>query len=223
MKLLALGDSFTYGSEMLAPGKNAYPALLAKWNNWELTNLALGGASNDRNIRLLFENIDNGYDIILIGWTYPDRMEISKVNNLGYTDFINTLDLSPNLATKMNLNWALEYYAKHYDRLLNYKKHLTEVLMVQTYLKMREQKYIFCNVTGLQSDLSDYSYNIFTNKLQYLIKQIDSKYYLNWPQEGITEWVYGTPLAPGGHPLELGHQRVAEKINEHIRNFGWVS
>ena len=60
MKLLALGDSFTVGAELKNPSRDCYPALIANENNWQLTNLAIGGASNDKIIRLLFENIDHG-------------------------------------------------------------------------------------------------------------------------------------------------------------------
>ena len=47
--------------------------------------------------------------------------------------------------------------------------------------------------------------------------------WLGWPHEGIVEWMRDCPKGPGGHPLELGHQRIAEKINEHIRHLSWVS
>ena len=47
--------------------------------------------------------------------------------------------------------------------------------------------------------------------------------WLGWPKEGIVEWMGDCPKGPGGHPLELGHQRIAERINEHIRNLGWIS
>lgn len=45
----------------------------------------------------------------------------------------------------------------------------------------------------------------------------------NWVPGSIVEWMGDCPKGPGGHPLELGHQRIAEKINEHIRNLGWLS
>lgn len=45
----------------------------------------------------------------------------------------------------------------------------------------------------------------------------------NWVNGSMVEWMGNCPKGPGGHPLELGHERIAERINEHIRNFGWVS
>ena len=56
-----------------------------------------------------------------------------------------------------------------------------------------------------------------------VVDQIDSTYYIGWPNETMMEWTYGTPQGPGGHFLEQGHQRVADKIYEHIRYLGWVS
>lgn len=45
----------------------------------------------------------------------------------------------------------------------------------------------------------------------------------NWVPGSMVEWMGDCPKGPGGHPLELGHQRIAEHINEHIRNLGWLS
>ena len=47
--------------------------------------------------------------------------------------------------------------------------------------------------------------------------------WLGWPNEGLVEWMGDCPKGPGGHPMELGHRRIAGVINEHIRNLGWVS
>lgn len=44
-----------------------------------------------------------------------------------------------------------------------------------------------------------------------------------WIEGSMVEWMGDCPKGPGGHPLELGHQRIAEHINEHIRNIGWIS
>lgn len=45
----------------------------------------------------------------------------------------------------------------------------------------------------------------------------------NWVDGQMVEWIGDCPKGAGGHPLELGHQRIAKHINEHIRNIGWLS
>ena len=45
----------------------------------------------------------------------------------------------------------------------------------------------------------------------------------NWVPGSMVEWMGDCPKGPGGHPLEVGQQRIAERINEHIRNFSWLS
>jgi hypothetical protein len=45
----------------------------------------------------------------------------------------------------------------------------------------------------------------------------------NWAVGSMVEWIGDCLKGPGGHPLELGHRRIADKINEHIRNLGWIS
>jgi hypothetical protein len=49
-----------------------------------------------------------------------------------------------------------------------------------------------------------------------LIDRVDPATYVGWPLSGSTEWTFGTPHGPGGHPLEQGHEIIAEKIYEHI-------
>jgi hypothetical protein len=56
-----------------------------------------------------------------------------------------------------------------------------------------------------------------------LVNQIDSIYYLGWPNETMMEWTYGCSKGPGDHFLEQGHEVVANKIYEHIRHLGWIS
>jgi len=45
----------------------------------------------------------------------------------------------------------------------------------------------------------------------------------NWMDGSIVEWMGDCPKGKNGHPLELGHQRIASKINEHLRNISWIS
>jgi len=214
MKVLTVGCSFTAGEELPDPATQAWPALLAVTNNWSVTNLGKGGGSNDRNIRIVFEEV-NRYDLIVVAWTQPDRFEVPYDNDL--------LDINVNTARKRNIKWVDEYYSLHYDRLYSYKKWFRQIIMLQSYLKQLEKPYIFCSTFGMWSDLRQELYDEYSVKLVDLIMQVDPRYYVEWPRWGMIDWQGDCPKGPGGHPLELGHKRIAEKINEHIRNLGWLS
>jgi hypothetical protein len=214
-KVLTLGCSFTYGEELDNKGTKAWPYLLAKTNNWIAINQGKGGGSNDRNVRLAFDAIDQKYDLIIVAWTVNSRFEVLHNNQF--------IDISPIYAEKIKLDWAEEYYKLHYDRLYFYKKWLMQVIMMQSYFKQCNQRYLFCNTFGMWSDLREEHFDSYMTQLNNLIVQVDGNNYVDWPRYGMTDWMGDCPKGPGGHPLELGHQRIAERINEHIRNLGWIS
>ena len=79
-------------------------------------------------------------------------------------------------------------------------KFCTQVLLLDSFLRDRNIPYIFVRTFDVP--------NINVG---------------NWVPGSIVEWMGDCPKGPGGHPLELGHQRIADKINEHIRSLGWLS
>lgn len=79
-------------------------------------------------------------------------------------------------------------------------KFLTQVVLLDSYLRQRNIPYLFVRT--------------------FDVPEVD---FGAWAKGQIVEWMADCPKGPGGHPLELGHQRIAERINEHIRNLGWVS
>ena len=214
MNILTVGCSFTYGSELTNPAISAWPYLLGQQNNWKVNNQGQGGGSNDRSIRVCFEEVPNKYDLIIVAWTIHDRIEVPSGSGL--------LNVTLGYSEKHNLSWATEYFTKHYDRLYSYQRWLRQVIMLQSYFKQINQQYLFLSTFGIWSDLREAHYDEYMLKLQYLVDQVDSTYYIDWPKWGIVDWQGDCPKGPGGHPLELGHQRIAEKINEHIRNIGWL-
>jgi hypothetical protein len=215
MKLLTVGCSFTIGEELAHPESDSWPVLISRINSWELNNLGKSGGSNDRNIRIIFEEIDKGYDLIIVAWTVPDRFEVPLDGKF--------IDINANSGRKLNMHWTTEYYTHHYDRLYSYTKWLRNVILLQSYLKNKNQKYIFVSTFGMWSDLQIDAYQEYSEKLDYLIKQVDKKFYVDWPHWGMTDWMGDCTKGPGGHPLEDGHNRIAVRINEHIRNLGWIS
>ena len=214
-RVLTVGCSFTFGEELADPKTSAWPHLLGQANAWEINNQGQSGGSNDRNVRVCFEEVSNKYDLIIVAWTVHERIEVPSARGL--------LNLGLRYAEKANLLWAQEYFAKHYDRMYNYQRWLRQVIMLQSYFKQINQPYLFLSTFGMWSDLRLAHYDEYMKKLQYLVDQVDSTYYVDWPKWGMVDWQGDCPRGPGGHPLELGHERIAERINEHIRHLGWLS
>ena len=61
---------------------------------------------------------------------------------------------------------------------------------------------------------------IYTTKKD-LIKQIDTTYFVGWPDLSMQEWTWGCDQGPNGHFLQTGHIRVAEKVYEHMEKVQW--
>ena len=80
------------------------------------------------------------------------------------------------------------------------KKFYTQVELLDTYLTSKSIPYVFIRTFDVPNiDVGD------------------------WIPGSIVEWMGDCPKGPGGHPLELGHQRIAEHVKEYIGNLGWLS
>jgi lysophospholipase L1-like esterase len=209
MKLLAVGDSFTYGEE-LSDLNNAWPYLLGNKLGHTADNLAKPGSGNTRMVRHAVEQINN-YDLIIIAWSHFARTELADEN--GFYDLWPGCSALPHKEFSPWRSDAINYYSKHHNDQYLYNQYLINIVLTQQYLKFNNKKYIMLNAFG----------NNNYRKNNTVVDQIDSTYYIGWPNETMMEWTYGTPQGPGGHFLEQGHQRVADKIYEHIRYLGWVS
>ena len=75
MKIYANGCSFTYGDELTDP-YSAWPYRLADRLGWEVHNMGQSGCSNTSIVRRCMEELcANHYDLVVIGWTSPGRIE----------------------------------------------------------------------------------------------------------------------------------------------------
>lgn len=214
-RLLTVGDSFTYGDELADPAKSSWPVIVSNLFDMKLTNLGIPGRGNTRMVRAVVEN-SNQFDAVIIAWSHFDRIEIA--------DEIDVFDIWPgriNVPNKYQYPWRVtvtDYYSRHHDDDYLYRQYLLNVILVQSYLKLNNKPYLMFDVFGNHQDPRRYD-----TKNKDLLNQIDTQYFVGWPNEAMVDWMGDCPVGPRGHPLELGHQRTAEHINEHIRNIGWVS
>jgi len=62
------------------------------------------------------------------------------------------------------------------------------------------------------------SHREYHSQFKKLVDAIDQSMFVDNMFTCVGEWTYGTPQGKNGHPLEQGHEIIAEKIYEHIRN-----
>lgn len=213
MSILTVGCSFTKGEELLAPTQSAWPAVLGKLNNQTVKNLGMGGSSNERIFRLVVEETSQQlYDLVVVQWSEPSRLELWWDQVKGPVN----VNVNSNYIRMDEFKWLETYYKNHYNDVWAHKKWATQIISLQGYLKSIDQPYVMVSLSGLE-------HKTYEADLQRLWDRVDATHYPGWPHEGIYMWQSDCPKGPKGHPLELGHERIAEKINEHIRNISWVS
>ena len=81
MRILTLGDSWTFGSESSDPTRMSWPAQMSAKYNVDVVNLARGGSSNQRAVRIGIEELcrDSRYDWVILALGPASRTEILKL------------------------------------------------------------------------------------------------------------------------------------------------
>lgn len=219
MNLLTLGDSFTYGEE-LDDRTAAWPQLVANTIEYDLINLGEPANSNPGICRQLIDHFSAGIEdkpnLVIVAWSSPGRMEFS--------DITGHFSIWPGYSGRVwqeNCPWRdtlLSYINQYHNDEYIYVKYLQDVILVQSFLQSQGVDYLMLNTVA-----NEYYKNNFGKKYSYYEKLIDTTKFIGWPHYGMAEWTIRCPRGPGGHFLEKGHQQVAEKINEHIRNLGRLS
>ena len=211
MKILALGDSFTYGSD-LEDRTNAWPVVLANKLNAEVTNLGKPGGGNTQIVRNIVERATE-YDLVVVGWSSPGRVEFGTITN--------TFDVWPGWQGRpvdmFQPEFAKLITASHEPKYL-FRKYLTNIILTQNYLKLQNIKYVMSTTQGE----TEYYYKTYKDTHTELLNKIDYTTFIEWPENGMAEWTFGCPKGASSHFLEEGHIKVADKFYEHIRNIGWL-
>jgi hypothetical protein len=229
MMILATGCSHTYGDD-LSNKLDAWPFLLADMMNSAVINLAMSGNSNTMiTDQILSHTSKSNYDLVVIAWTYSDR-----------ETFWTTSDNHP-----VNFNIQLlhslygnHYYFKDFGKLLygywmhelrSLKHWLQQILMIQSWMKARDQHYVMLNSSYnrlqkfLSNDWMDFSFFHKMNDSQIeesrqeitrYVDLIDQSCYYGLIDYAIDDQNFET--GPTGHYLKQGHQDTAERIYRFI-------
>jgi hypothetical protein len=83
---------------------------------------------------------------------------------------------------------------------------------LQNFFKQQKIEYIFASVFDMPGKDQN------NKQIKHLLDYIDKANYIDYPSGNFLEWTRNTELGPGGHPLERGHQLIAKKMYEYIRN-----
>ena len=211
-KILAIGDSFTYGDE-LDDVTNGWAYLLAKKLQCQIINRGVCGSGNIKMVRSLVEEKIDDYDLVVIAWSGFDRIEFADEYGVweSWPGSNKNVFRIPEKTTKFR-GTVIDYINRYHDENYLYQQqYLVQVILAQSYLKYHQKNYIM-----LDAIINHKSPLRFDEKNQSLISKIDTDRFLGWPNESMQEWTQGVPLAPRLHFLEEGHMIVAEKIYDFL-------
>lgn len=225
MKITCIGDSFTLGGELPGAENNepsilAWPSKLSSLLNVEVINRSKSGGANSQIIkRAITAVFDKTSDIIIVAWSNPVRSELVDENGVfPYWPGRNTKLLIDD--ARKDLIKAVTVFETENLYKWAHRRWLRDIILLQNLFKAQNQKYIM--IQSHESQFYNRKWIVESDLHCDLLKCIDTEFLLGWPLEGISEWIGDDPRMPHGHPTELGHQRVAERLNEYIRNIGWL-
>jgi lysophospholipase L1-like esterase len=215
--IYCIGDSFTYGEELSNREQDAYPYVLSRMLETTVTNLGKPATGNYRMVKRTMDIVlTHKPKLIVIGWSDPARQEFADDISIvdlwagrNYRNMQNSSDHRRDLIKYMTAYDVPGYY---------YTKWLRQIILLQSFCQANNVRCVMFNACNAE----DWN-RTYMAKHQDLVEHVDATTFVGWPLSGSTEWCFKTPHGPGGHPLEQGHQIIANKIYEHIGNLGWLS
>ena len=199
-RLITHGCSYTYGEELDDPFTQSWPAMLSKQLGTELVNLAQCAYSNDGIVQdIVTFDLREG-DFVIVCWTHNHRLLFVDDDGWFTTlpNFVADGDFEKNrelittlLLTNISNDWL-------------YERWLTQVILLQTYLKNKNIPFLFFNAFG----------NVLGK--HKLIDSIDKSKFMEWDTFNFCIFSNDYPLCPKLHPNADAHSALADKLIKNI-------
>jgi len=212
-KLIAFGDSFTWGSDMAdqdhnTPSRSTWQALYANANDMDYVCYAKPGCSNQTILRTFFEKADtfNNEDLISVNFTWRDRYDILSSTNPAVWETLRPTGTEDSEYFKM-------YYKHIQSSIWDQIENLKSINLIINYLESTNQQYIITCIDRLIFDDAHHS--------SKLIKKLQSLHFdkITWFNDnGFHAWAtdHNYPISPMWHPLEEAHTAAYEYIKDKI-------
>ena len=139
-KILAIGDSFTYGDE-LDDVTNGWAYLLAKKLQCQIINRGVCGSGNIKMVRSLVEEKIDDYDLVVIAWSGFDRIEFADEYGVweSWPGSNKNVFRIPEKTTKFR-GTEIDYINRYHDENYLYQQqYLVQVILAQSYLKYHQK------------------------------------------------------------------------------------
>ena len=206
--LYTLGCSFTYGEELPDPSTQSWPALLANKLGYTLDNQGQPGRGNSYIVRTAMEQVPQlKPKLVIVAWTSCGRMEFySNTDNAEFDIWAGCSRVWPKRYPERE-ELVKNITVHHSNDQHQYRNWLRSVILLQDFFKLRNINYRFVSAFDNQT-----LNRLYMQKNQVYVDLIDTDKFIGWPFNGMSEWQGDCPRGPNGHPLELGHQRIADAI-----------
>lgn len=236
MKLFFIGCSFTHGDDLQNPASTAWPALVAKDNDF--FNAAVSGGTNDRNVYQTIKHSDQ-YDKFYIAWTFIERFTRYRSDNSCEVNFNPSLTHCLYGSSKEFQDYAKFHYRYWYNELYAFKIWLQQIVLLQRYLENKNKPYVMVNTAHNDIGIWTQSWNNFKDsvksmvyfdglsdaqlhdehqEIQILLGEINMERFIGWGQWTISGLKKTHPVGPTNHLLEDGHKSIADYIARHDTN-----